>query len=302
MTAAVQSGPGALAHSTVVTSKRALVLAGGGIAGIAWETGILQGIADEAPETADALLAAEVLVGTSAGSTVSAQLGSGLPLGDLYERQIGAVSAELDPGVSIDNVTDLFVKAMLTPNTTKAQKLQGIGAVAAATATVDPAVRRKVIEARLPSHDWPDRILRISAIDIDTGELVTLDRKSGVSLVDAVAASCAVPAVWPVVTIDGRRFMDGGIGSAVNMALAADCDTAVALVPQGRSTPSPFGTGAAEEVDDFDGRSLGIFADDAALAAFGKNPLDPACRVPSARAGRAQGRRVAGEVAEFLAG
>ncbi|MEV0673294.1 patatin-like phospholipase family protein [Mycobacterium sp. NPDC050441] len=285
-----------------MTSKRALVLAGGGIAGIAWETGILQGIADESPETADALLASDVLVGTSAGSTVSAQLGNGPTLQELFERQIGTESAELDPGVSIDTVTDLFVKAMLTPNTTRAQKLQQIGAVALDTATIDPAVRRKVIEARLPSHDWPDRVLRISAIDIDTGELVTLDRDSGVSLVDAVEASCAVPAVWPVVTVGGRRFMDGGIGSAVNMALAADCDAAVALVPQGRSTPSPFGTGAAEEVDGFAGRSLGIFADDESLAAFGKNPLDPDCRVPSAHAGRAQGRRVAAEVAQFLAG
>lgn len=285
-----------------MTSKRALVLAGGGIAGIAWETGILQGIADESPETADALLASDVLVGTSAGSTVSAQLSSGLSLQELFELQVGTTSAELDPGVGIDNVTDLFVKAMLTPNTTRAQKLQGIGAVALSTDTVAAAVRRKVIEARLPSHDWPDRVLRISAIDIDTGELVTLDSESGASLVDAVAASCAVPGVWPVVTIGGRRFMDGGIGSAVNMVLAADCDTAVALVPQGRSTPSPFGAGAAEEVDGFDGRSLGIFADDDALAAFGKNPLDPACRVPSAHAGRAQGRRVAVEVAEFLAG
>ncbi|CDO25090.1 patatin [Mycolicibacterium mageritense DSM 44476 = CIP 104973] len=283
-----------------MTSKRALVLAGGGIAGIAWETGILRGIADESPEAADALLGSDVLIGTSAGSTVSAQLGSGLGLEELFERQIGAESAELDPGVSIDNVTDLFVTAMLRPDTTKAQKLQGIGTVALNTDTVDPAVRRKVIEQRLPSHDWPDRVLRISAIDIDTGELVTLDRDSGVSLVDAVAASCAVPGVWPVVTIGGRRFMDGGIGSAVNMALAADCDTAVALVPQGRSTPSPFGAGAAEEVDGFAGRSLGIFADDDALAAFGKNPLDPACRVPSAQAGRAQGRRVAAEVAAFL--
>ena len=285
-----------------MTSKRALVLAGGGIAGIAWETGILQGIADESPETAEALLAADVLVGTSAGSTVSAQIGSGLPLEALFERQIGAESAELDPGVSIDTVTDLFVKAVLTPNTTKAQKLQQIGAVALSAATVDPAVRRKVIEARLPSHDWPSRVLRISAVDIDTGELVALDRDSGVSLVDAVEASCAVPAVWPIVTIAGRRFMDGGIGSAVNMVLAADCDTVVALVPQGRSTPSPFGTGAAQEVDGFDGWSLGIFADDESLAAFGENPLNPACRVPSAQAGRAQGRRVAAEVAKFLAG
>ncbi|MGV0745015.1 patatin-like phospholipase family protein [Mycolicibacterium sp. XJ870] len=283
-----------------MSSKRALVLAGGGIAGIAWETGVLRGIADEMPDTAEALLASDVLVGTSAGSTVAAQLGSGLSLDQLYERQVQDSSAELNPGVSIDGVTDLFLNAMLTPNTTKAQKLQGIGSVALNTATIDPAVRRKVIAQRLPSHHWPDRDLRISAVDIDTGELVTLDRDSAVSLVDAVAASCAVPGVWPVVTIGGRRFMDGGIGSAVNMALAADCDSVVALVPQGRSTPSPFGGGAAEEVDGFHGRSLGIFADDDALAAFGANPLDPACRIPSARAGRAQGRRAAGEIAAFL--
>jgi NTE family protein len=43
-----------------------------------------------------------------------------------------------------------------------------------------------------------------------------------------------------------------------------------------------------------------VFADDGSLEAFGRNPLDPACRAPSARAGREQGRRVAGEVAEFL--
>ena len=48
-------------------SRLGLVLAGGGLAGIAWETGILCGIADEAPAAADALLAADVLLGTSAG-------------------------------------------------------------------------------------------------------------------------------------------------------------------------------------------------------------------------------------------
>jgi predicted acylesterase/phospholipase RssA len=36
-----------------------------------------------------------------------------------------------------------------------------------------------------------------------------MDRMSGVSLVDAVAASCAVPGIWPPVTIAGRRYMDG---------------------------------------------------------------------------------------------
>jgi NTE family protein len=285
-----------------VTTKRALVLAGGGLAGIAWETGILRGIADESPATAKALLDSDVLVGTSAGSTVAAQLGSGLDLDALFDRQTAPSSAELNPNVGVEEITELFVTAMMEPNTTTAEKLQKIGAVALSTATVKEPVRRAVIAQRLPSHNWPQRVLRISAIDTATGELVAFDRTSGVGLVDAVTASCAVPGVWPPVTIGGRRYMDGGVGSSVNLALAADCDVAVVLVPSGRSTPSPFGGGAVDEVAAFGGSAFGVFADDEALAAFGANPLDPACRVPSALAGREQGRRVAGDVADFLGG
>jgi NTE family protein len=277
-----------------------LVLAGGGLAGIGWETGILRGIADEAPETAKALLDVDVVVGTSAGSTVAAQLGSGLGLDVLFDRQTGTPATELNANVGIDEITELFVTAMLTPGTTTAEKLQKIGAVALSTKTVSEAVRRNVIAQRLPSHEWPDRVLRISAIDTETGELVMFDRNSGVGLVDAVAASCAVPAVWPPVTIGERRYMDGGVGSSVNMALANDCAVAVVLVPSGRSAPSPFGGGAAEEVDAFGGAAFGVFADDESIAAFGPNPLDPACREPSALAGREQGRRIADAVTDFL--
>jgi NTE family protein len=282
-----------------VTTKRALVLAGGGLAGIAWETGVLRGIADESAPTAEALLASDVLVGTSAGSAVAAQLCSGLDLDALFDRQTTASSAELNPNVGVEEITELFLSAMLTPNATMAEKLQKIGAVALSTATVSEAIRRDVIAQRLPSHVWPDRVLRISAIDTATGELVMLDQGSGVGLVDAVAASCAVPGVWPPVTIGDRRYMDGGVGSSVNMALADDCDVAVVLVPSGRSVPSPFGSGAADEVDAFSG-SFGVFADAESLSAFGPNPLDPACRRPSALAGREQGRRVAADIADFL--
>jgi len=285
-----------------VTSQRALVLAGGGLAGIAWETGILRGIADESTDTAQALLAADVLIGTSAGSAVAAQLSSGLGLDELYERQLAASSKEINPGVDIDDITGLFLDAVSDPGASKAQKLQRIGEVARATATVPEAVRRDVIAQRLPSHDWPQRPLRITAIDIGTGELVAFDRSSGVDLIDAVAASCAVPGAWPPVTIGDRRYMDGGVGSTMNLALAADCDEAVVLVPSGRGAPSPFGPDPAVEVERFPGRALGVFADDDSLAAFGANPLDPACRAPSARAGRSQGRRVAADVAAFLAG
>lgn len=285
-----------------MTTKRALVLADGGLAGIAWETGVLRGIADESPETAKALLDSDVLVGTSAGSTVAAQLGSGLGLDALFDRQTESLTAELNPSVGVEQITELFLTAMMQPNITKAEKLQKIGAVALSTETVPEPVRREVIAQRLPSHEWPQRVLRISAIDTATGELVMFDRTSGVGLVDAVAASCAVPGVWPPVTIGDRRYMDGGVGSAVNLVLADDCDVVVALLPQGRSVPSPFGAGAVEEVDSFPGSVFSVFADDESLAAFGANPLDPACRTPSALAGRKQGRRVAGSVADFLGG
>ena len=275
------------------------MLAGGGLAGIAWEIGILRGIADASPATADALRRSDVLVGTSAGSAVAAQLISELSLDALFERQLETSTTELNPNVGIEEITELFLAAMTQPGST-AEKLRRIGSVALSADTVPEIVRREVIEHRLPEHDWPQRVLRISAIDTATGELVTLDGNSGVNLVDAVAASCAVPGVWPPVTIGGARYMDGGVGSTVNIELAADCDSVVVLVPQGRTSPSPFGTGAVEEVDNFSGSAYAVFADDESLDAFGPNPLDPACRAPSARAGRAQGRLAAGEVAAFL--
>ncbi|WP_373143271.1 patatin-like phospholipase family protein [Mycobacterium marinum] len=284
--------------------KRALVLAGGGLAGIAWETGVLLGIADESPAAARLLLDSDVLVGTSAGSAVAAQISSGTSLDALFDRQIAEQSAELDPGVDIDVITELFLDALREPRIPGVDKirlrLQRIGAVALAAETVSESVRREVIAARLPCHDWPDRALRVTAIDVSTGELVAFDRDSGVELVDAVAASCAVPGAWPPVTIAGRRYMDGGVASLVNLGVADDCGVAVVLVPTGADAPSPFGGGSAAEVAEFAGTSLGVFADDDSLAAFGANPLDPRCRKASALAGRAQGRREASAVAAFL--
>jgi NTE family protein len=281
-------------------TTRALVLGGGGIAGIAWETGILLGVADESPAAARALLESDVLLGTSAGSAVVAQLGSGVGLAELFARQVGKASAEIGPGVGIDGIAELFLAAVSDPDATLTQRRQRIGAVALAAETVAEPVRREIIAHRLPSHVWPERALRVTAIDVDTGELAVFDRDSGVALVDAVAASCAVPGAWPPVTIAERRYMDGGIGSTINLHLAQDCAEAVVLVPAGESAPSAFGAGPATELNEFGGAALGVFADDESLAAFGPNPLDPNCRPACARAGRAQGRRVAAAVGVFL--
>jgi NTE family protein len=282
-----------------VTTKRALVLAGGGLAGIAWETGVLAGIADESPAAARLLLDSDVLVGTSAGSAVAAQISSGCPIEELFGRQIAETSAEIDPGVDVEAITELFLAALDGPRS-PAERMKRIGAVALTTETVPEPVRRQVIAQRLPSHDWPDRVLRLTAIDTATGELVVFDQNSGVELIDAVAASCAVPGAWPPVTIAGRRYMDGGVASSINLGVADDCDAVVVMTPSGVDAPSPFGAGPAAEIGAFDGTSFAVFADDESLAAFGPNPLDPRCRAGSARAGREQGRREAAAVARFL--
>ena len=291
-----------------MTARRALVLAGGGLAGIAWETGVLCGIADESPTAARLLLESDVLVGTSAGSAVAAQVSGGHPLEGLFARQVPETSAEIDPGVDIDAITELFLAAMTEPQMsgpeigrdTTRERLQRIGAVALTTETVPEPVRRDLIAQRLPSHDWPDRELRLTAVDIAAGEVVVFDRDSGVGLVDAVTASCAVPGAWPPVTIAGRRYMDGGVAGSVNLGVAGDCDVVVVLVPAGADTPSPFGGGPAAEIAAFAGTAFSVFADDNSLAAFGPNPLDPRCRITSALAGREQGRREAEAVARFL--
>src|SRR3954464_14941252 len=64
--------------------RRALVLGGGGITGVAWEIGVLAGLADAGVD----LTGADLVVGTSAGSVVGAQVTTGGNLGDLFERQL----------------------------------------------------------------------------------------------------------------------------------------------------------------------------------------------------------------------
>ena len=186
----------------------ALVLGGGGVAGIAWITGLLAGLA----ETGDDVTGADVLIGTSAGAAVAAQLGSGLPLAELLARQTDPElqAAEIPAGVSLDKLA-AEIGASLAGVTTPEQYLRRIGAYALAARTVPESARRAVIESRLPGHEWPGRVIRLTAVDAHTGELQVFDRESGAGLVDAVAASCAVPGVWPAVTIDGHRYVDGGV-------------------------------------------------------------------------------------------
>ncbi|QKG19672.1 patatin-like phospholipase family protein [Actinomadura verrucosospora] len=272
---------------------RALVLGGGGVAGIAWLNGLLAGLAEEGAD----VTGADLLVGTSAGSAVAAQVASGLPLKELYARQADPAlqNRELVPaGVSVSTVMETWMRLAYENQGDPAAVRQGLGARALAADTVTEAERRAVIEERLPSHAWPDRKLLVTAVNALTGELRVLDRESGVGLVDAVAASCAVPMIWPAVTIGGVRYVDGGVHSATNLSLAAGYERVLLVAPM--EDPQ-----LEQEIEAVaaSGRVEVVRPDEASTAAFGADPLDPSTRTPSAEAGLAQGRAAAAGIAAF---
>ncbi|GAB1516639.1 patatin-like phospholipase family protein [Actinophytocola sp. KF-1] len=263
-------------------TTRALVLGGGGLAGIAWETGLLAGLAAAGTDVAGA----DFLLGTSAGSVVATQLATGVPLPDLLDRQVDPArqNRELAPaGLSHLALWEELTSATEQPaDPAEARRRQGRFALAADT--VPEAERRAVIAARLPVHEWPARRLAVVAVEAVSGEPAVFDRESGVDLVDAVAASCAVPGVWPPVTIGGTRYVDGGVRSLNNADLAAGYDRVLVVAPvtdpqTAAQVAALTERGAHVEVVTPDERTAAIFAGD---------PLDPAVRTPAARAGLAQ--------------
>ena len=206
--------------------EKALVLGGGGVTGIAWEIGILAGLAERGVDLTDA----DLVVGTSAGSVVGVDVRSGTSLADLYEKQTqppgsNEIYARMGLGVTIK-----YVRAMVLTRKPEVARAR-VGAMALRTKTVSEEARRRVIESRLPIQQWPAGRLQITALDALTGDLVVFDAASERRLLDAVGASCAVPGIWPPVTINGRRYIDGGVRSAANADLAAGCDRIIIIAP-----------------------------------------------------------------------
>jgi NTE family protein len=275
----------------------ALVLAGGGVAGIAWETGVLLGLTEAAPQIADRLAAVTTrYIGTSAGSTVAAQLASGTPLTTLFESQVAGTVPEISVTLDLQSFGAMMAGAVVGAASPEEAR-QRIGAIALSAETPGVKARHAVIAARLPSHSWPERPLLITAVNTATGALRVFDRASGVALVDAVAASCAVPGIWPVVEIAGVPYMDGGMRSGANADLAAGAERVLILVPGPESSPLGAAIPDAELAALGDARVRTLFADADSMAAMGMNPLDPATRGPAAEAGRRLGRAIAADVA-----
>jgi NTE family protein len=279
--------------------RTALVLGGGGITGIAWELGVLAGLAEAGID----LTGADLVVGTSAGSVVGAQVACGGDLEALYGRQLEPATGERAARMTRAALAR-YGWALLRSRGRDVEFRRRVGALALAAEqaglTPPEQERLDVIGSRLVGREWPDRALTVTAVDAHTGEFRTFDRDSGVPLLQAVAASCAVPGVYPPVTIDGRRYVDGGIRSAANADLAEGYDRVVVLAPIPRGV-GPL-TSVDAQVTGMVARVAVVAPDEPSRTAIGRNVLDPAARAGSARAGRAQAAGVVDQVAEAWRG
>jgi NTE family protein len=295
----------------------ALVLGGGGAAGNAWEIGIIAGLAEAGLDMTEA---ADLVVGTSAGATAAAQVRSGLPPADLLAS---VLSPPVQPaGQNREPPPSL-------PMTTVFERMRAIGAAATSAddlrramgafglesdSILEPGAerRRAIVAARLPGSAWPDRPMIVVAVNAHTGELAAFDRDSGVDLVDAVTASTALPGLVPTVSINGSRYIDGGVPSPDNADLASGATNVVVLSPlggrsgtppegqfEGLRRPPEWGVDLASQVEALrkQGSHVEVITPDAdSRAAMGTNQMDPATRIPAARAGFAQGQQEAARV------
>ncbi|MBG6101856.1 NTE family protein [Micromonospora vinacea] len=272
------------------------VLGGGGVAGIAWEVGILAGLADKGVTVTPGA----VLIGTSSGAVVGAQIASGTPLAELFERQRGGVAHETSPALRLLDLLRL-ARAQLFARSPE-QAARRLGRLALAARIDDPSRQRRIAEARLPDHVWRDDAdLRIVVVDTETGASRTFTRHDGVPLVDAVAASCAMPISAAPVAINGHRYMDGGMRSTLNLDLAPGNGPVIALAPS-TAAIGPWARIDKQRAALGAGRRVELLLrDHASKQAQGTSVMDRSVVPALVAAARDQGRREASRVAAALA-
>ncbi|GGF42132.1 patatin-like phospholipase family protein [Subtercola lobariae] len=270
---------------TSTSNTRAVVLGGGGITGISWEIGIIAGLADGGID----LTNADALYGTSAGSFTAALIASGEDMETRYRAQFEPDETEVTVAMSTD-IIEAYTAA-ITQNYGRAVPLaRAFGRIAMAAETISPERRLEVVKARLGISDWPDDRLHMTAIDAETGELVVLDRSSGLTLTEAANATGAVPGIWPMVEAGGRKWIDGGMLSPANPQLAAGYDSAIIIAPAPESSGGfPSVDQTAAELRAAGGLVTVIVPNSDAIDAIGPNPFDISRRGGCAEAGRRQG-------------
>lgn len=297
----------ALPASDAGSHDRALVLGGGGSTGNAWLIGVIAGLFDAAVDVTNA----DLIIGTSAGSTATAQI-TGIALPRLFEETLAPVplaqSAPRRPASKTTRTADHLdrFRALIDASQGPADMRRKMGAaalqMAAATDSSWQSQWRATVAARLPGLEWPQQPVLLTAIDAESGDPVVFNRHSGIEFVDAVAASCSSGLPYK---IGDRHYLDGGFRrSSENADLAAGYSRVLVLSPLGGRSlhPPEWGMQLATQVEELSatGSLVEIIMPNAEEEhLFGVNAMDLSMRPDAAQAGYAQGKVLARRVSDF---
>lgn len=207
---------------------RALVLGGGGPVGVAWEIGLAAGLGASGVD----LTLADHAIGTSAGSITGAKLMGGADLDDLvarsasmFEASAASSGADQIPDGAMNKLFELMM-ASADETHSPSERLAAVGELALSSQTISEEAFVSGLAAEFAGETWP-KGYSCTAVDAASGEFVVWDESSNVSLPHAIASSCSVPAIYPPITINGRRYIDGGMRSALNADLAEGHDAVI---------------------------------------------------------------------------
>jgi NTE family protein len=299
-------------------TTRALVLGGGGPVGIAWESGLLAGLAERGVDLSEA----DFIMGTSAGSFVGAQLAMGQAPSTLAapylapaEPAATSPSSSNQPAPPAPDLTVLITKMQEAISGARpAEQVRAeIGAWALQAKTICEEAFISGFGrglSGLPDDAWPKRPYACTAVDAADGSFVVWNQESGVGVTRAVASSCSVPGVFPPITIKGRRYVDGGMRSATNADVAKGYDVVLVVsVTSAAMLDSPMAEPFRRTLErelktlrEGGARVELITPDDGSAKAFGINLMDASRRGDSAREGLRQGRAGAERLAALWGG
>jgi NTE family protein len=295
--------------------SRAVVLGGGGPVGIAWESGLVAGLAQGGRD----LGKADFIMGTSAGSFVGARLALGADAKTLAdpiladripgdEARPRTAATPSGPPPDLSKLMTLMGEAQGgTRNPAEVRAEIGAWALSQPTMSEDAFIESFGHSfASLPEGAWPERGYACTAVDAETGAFQLWTKDAGVGVVRAVASSCSVPGVYPPVTLKGRRYIDGGMRSSTNADMAAGHELVVVVAVRLGAAGGALGERIAarfnEEIETLKGGGatvVTITPDDASVEAFGPNLMDFRRRPGAAKAGLAQGLAYAQQLAPY---
>jgi NTE family protein len=246
--------------------RTAIVLGAGGTVGIAYHAGVVKALADAGLDPA----AADLVVGTSAGSIVGSILRVGHDLDDVWELAHADENPFMDdqPFFRPDVV---FSQAWRTP-VGLARRLVGSAYVLQRSVVRWPVVNpprpmQRFYRAGLGSvteqraefanwagEEWPEDHLALCTFDIVTGRRVVLGAPSPnrPALPDAMRAASAVPMLYPPVRLGRRLLIDGAVSSSTNVDVAVEAGAELIIVaaPQAfePDDPPPLHLRASKEL------------------------------------------------------